>query len=242
MLRASAELDRNVTAHADDLVRRLRQLGRDELTVMYEAAEEATECLVELAKYGRNPVTEVVANAPMVGEWAHFPPGDVIDRATQSQYYYHAHAAAERIDEEHGHFHTFVRLESAEGHDVPIVHLVGVSTDASGRLLRLFTTNRWVTGESWRDADDVISLLDRFDITTEAPSRPLNRWISATLRMFRPQAIDVIRARDVAVAQFAAAHPNTDVYEDRTLQVTSETSIDFLDQIRAIESALDATP
>lgn len=229
---------------------RLRQLQRDELLGLYDAAAEAIECVAALADAGRNPVTEVLGGASVVEEWVHFPAGDVVDAASHSQYYYHAHAAAERIAGEHGHFHTFMRpqalfpeLHPARAHEAPadaVTHLVGISTDAAGQLIRLFTTNRWVTGEVWYDADAVIRMLERFAITIEQPSPGLNRWISAVIRLFRPQIVDLIRARDEAIAQWRAAHPERDVFEDRELQVTSEMPVDFLEQVRAVESALAA--
>jgi len=104
----------------------------------------------------------------------------------------------------------------------------------------LFTTNRWVTGEAWYDADAVIGMLVRFDMTVERSSPELNRWMTAVIRMFRPQIEDLIRARDARVAQFQAAHPGSDVFEDRALQATSEMPVDFLAQIRAIEAALNS--
>jgi hypothetical protein len=214
----------------------LRQLKRSELRGLYGAAAEAVECAAALAEAGTNPVTAVLGGADTVEEWAHFPAGDVVDPATRSQFYYHAHAAAERIPGEHGHFHTFVRAGSGDA----VTHLVGISTDASGHLIRLFTTNRWVTGESWHDADAVISMLERFDITTEAPSRALNRWVSAIVRLFRPQIVELIGARDRKIAQWRAAHPERDVFEDRELQVTSEMPVDFLAQLSAVEAALAA--
>ena len=57
--------------------------------------------------------------------------------------------------------------------------------------------------------------------------------------MFRPQIADLIRTRDQKIAQFKAAHPESNVFEDRRLQVISEIPVDFLNQIRAIEIALD---
>lgn len=233
----------------DRLIARLRQLPRDELRAMYDAAAEATECAVRLAQTGTNPVTEVLGGAGVVEEWQHFPPGGVSDSGTHSLFYYHAHAAEERVAGEHGHFHTFVRPREIDpalkpapqsGNAAAITHLVGISTDASGRLIRLFTTNRWVTGEVWYDAETVTGLLTRFDITVAAPSPDLNRWVSAVVHMFRPQIADLIRARDAAVADFARSHPGDDVFEDRALQVTSQRDVDFLAQIRAIEAALAA--
>ncbi|MGD0186367.1 MAG: hypothetical protein ABSC25_14115 [Roseiarcus sp.] len=238
-------------AAQDRLVARLRRLDRAEVAAMVEAAAEATQCLAALAERGVNPVTEALGGASVVQEWAHFPAGDVVDPATHSLYFYHAHVAHERMVDENGHFHTFVRakelypdLEPAApapaGPEAanPVAHLVGISTDATGRLLRLFTVNRWVTGEAWYDADAVSRMLDRFDMSVEAPSHDLNRWVTAVVRLFRPQIVDLIRARDASVAEFKAAHPDRDVYDARDFRVTSQTPVDFLQQIRAIESVL----
>ncbi len=236
----------------DRFVARLAQLGRDRLLAKYDAAAEATARLAALAEIGLNPVTAVLGGATAVDEWSHYPQSDVIDAATHSQFYYHAHAASERVDHEHGHFHTFVRATQAcpelqpanwadgtsPGDAAAVTHLVGISTDARGRVIRLFTTNRWVTGEVWYDAASVIRMLDRFDMTTEQPGYDLNRWVAAVIAMFQPQAEDLIRARDARLMQFAAENPGRDVYEDRALQVTLETPVDFLTQIGAIEAAL----
>ena len=43
-------------------------------------------------------------------------------------------------------------------------------------------------------------MLERFAITIEPPSRALNRWVSAVIRLFRPQIVDLIRARDETIA------------------------------------------
>lgn len=246
-----------VALEQDRLVDRLRQLGRDELLAMYAAAANVTEAVTALAEAGKNPVTEVLGGTDVVEEWSHFPPGDVFDASTQSQYYYHAHAAEERVANEHGHFHTFVRPQKLDpmltpvalsGNTKPddpaswVMHLVGISTDASGRLIRLFTTNRWVTDEAWYGGDGVIGMIDYFDMTGDTPSPALNRWVTGVAGMFRPQIADLVRMRDAAVARHRAAHPARDVYEDRELQVTSEMPIDFLAQVRAIEAALQLGP
>ncbi len=225
-----------------------RQLSRNELLAIHDAAAVAIECIGALAKKGRNPVTEVLAGANTVEEWARFPTGGVIDRGTHCQFYYHAHATHERAANEHGHFHTFVRAKRPAREPPSIVaasdaawisHLVGISTDASGQVNRLFTTNRWVTDEVWHAADALIGMLDQFDMTVSRPSRDLNRWITAIIRMFRPQIVELIRARDLRVTRWRAIHPDEDVLEDRDLQVTSEIAVDFLTKIRAIDAAMD---
>ena len=115
------------TATAQDrVVERLRQLPRDDLLAMYDAAAEATECAAALAQNGTNPVTEALGGATVVEEWMHFPAGDVIDPQTHSQFYYHAHAAEERVDGEHGHFHTFVRPKKIDAtlKPVPVADII----------------------------------------------------------------------------------------------------------------------
>lgn len=235
------------------LSERLKHLSREQLLTMYEAAAEATEAAANLADKGTNSVTEVLGGVERMEEWVHFPPGDVRDPRTHCQYYYHAHAASERVAGEHGHFHTFIQPkelalafapaqfdESGESQDKAdwVTHLIGISTDAGGRLIRLFTTNRWVTGEVWYEADAVIAMLERFEVTTTEPSPVLNCWITGVFGMFRPQIAELIRLRDAKIANCRAAFPGRDVLEDRDLQVLSEMPVDFLAQIRAIETAL----
>jgi hypothetical protein len=55
-------------------------------------------------------------------------------------------------------------------------------------------------GRLMGDADAAIRMLERFAITIEPPSRALNRWVSAVIRLFRPQIVDLIRARDETFA------------------------------------------
>jgi uncharacterized protein DUF6969 len=251
-LSSSSQAAPAMTGADDRLTARLTELNRDALLAMYDAAAEATARLAALAKIGLNPVTAVLGGATVVEEWMHYPQGDVIDAVRHSQFYYHAHASGERVDREHGHFHAFVRATRAcpelqpanwaegtsPGDAAAVTHLVGLSTDASGRLIRLFTTNRWVTGEVWYDAASVIRMLDQFDITAQRPCSELNRWITAVVAMFRPQIENLIWARDAKLREFAVENPGRDVYEDRALQVTSAMPVDFLTQIGAIEAAL----
>ena len=68
-----------------------------------------------------------------------------------------------------------------------VCHLVAIAVDPAGEPTRLFTTNRWVTGETWYRADDVIAMLDRFRIAAAEPSALLNRWLEALVRLFQPE-------------------------------------------------------
>ncbi len=231
---------------------KIRELPRGELEEMFEAGEEILECYRLLTKTGDNIVGEVLRGEGTFYEWNHYPKGDVYDHETHAQYFYHAHPTELRGGE-HGHFHTFLRakgmpagvrpvpyegeVEWPSGEDA-LSHLIGVSMDKRGFPIRLFTTNRWVTGETWYAAEDVIRMLERFEIDHARPSLPVNRWITAMLRLFRPQIIVLVAERDRSVDAWRAKHPDKDVFEDRDLELTSELSISVEEQIAEIRAAL----
>ncbi|PKO62288.1 MAG: hypothetical protein CVU24_04840 [Betaproteobacteria bacterium HGW-Betaproteobacteria-18] len=229
----------------------LPALSHDDLLAMRAAGAEITECYRVLAKAERNIVGEVLRGEGEFVELNHFPDDDVFDRDTQSQYYYHAHRG---LDGEHGHFHTFLRPPGMPDGMQPIEHknasepwpdgpeslshLIGISMDAYGFPIGLFTTNRWVTDEAWYAAADVTQLLERFQIDHAAPSWPVNRWISAMFVLFRPQMRQLLLQRDATVTQWATQHPGTDVFEDRALDITSWVAISVEEQISSVDALL----
>lgn len=142
----------------------LTTLSQPAMSAMRAAGEEALECQRVLAKGGLNLVGEVLKGHGTFYEYEHYPPNDVFDPETFSQYYYHAHRG---VAGEHGHFHTFLRAGGMPAGVAPvahegeepwpsgseaIAHLIGISMDAYGRAIGLFTVNRWVTGDTWYPA------------------------------------------------------------------------------------------
>ena len=118
-------------------------------------------------------------------------------------------------------------------------HLVAIAMDETGEPVRLFTTNRWVTGETWYADADVVTMLDRFVVDLARPSWPLNRWITAMFRLFRPQMIELLHARDAQVMAWRRRHRGkVHVLEDRRLEVLSAVAIDVEEQRRRIALAL----
>ena len=125
------------------------------------------------------------------------------------------------------------------GNNDKFSHLIGIGMNASGTPIRLFTTNRWVTGETWYRGEDVIAMLHRFAIDTARPSWPLNRWLTAMFRLFRPQMIGLVQARDAAIMSWRRRHRGkVHVFEDRRLEVTSTVEIDVAEQIARVMAAL----
>jgi hypothetical protein len=229
-------------------VSRLRKMAR--------AGEQVLECYRVLGKSDANVVGELLHGHDGFFEWDHYPPGDVYDADTHSQYYYHAHPPEGRTKKygaEHGHFHTFLRpkgmprrvkpapvhdFKAPEGDNDALTHFVAISMNRAGYPIRLFTTNRWVTGETWYTAESVVSILDRFEMDLAYPSWPVNIWITAMLRLFGPDIEILLAERDRAVDDWQRRHAGENVYEDRGLEITSIKEISVEDQIQRVQEAL----
>lgn len=228
----------------------LAQLSRERLASMAEAGAAIEESYRVLAKAGANIVGQCLAHQGAFYELDHYPKGDVYDPEFHAQYYYHAHRPESG---EHGHFHTFLRAQGMQSGVNPVLyrgkakrplgkdalaHFIAISMNRPGFPIALFTTNRWVTDETFYGADDVIGMIDRFKVDHTFPCLAVNRWITAMLRLFRPQIEALIRARDETIRAWSAAHPERDVYEDRELEITSIVGIDVPDQIAAVRAVL----
>lgn len=222
-------------------------VSRDLSGRMADAALEAVDCMRVLAKSGSNLVAEVLRQDEFI-EWSHYPADDVYDPDTHAQYYFHAHPPGDRQWADYGHFHTFLRSKgmppgvqpapalidppATDGDSDPICHLIAISMTREGLPERLFTTNRWVTGETWYRAADIVTMLDRFVVDLSRPSWPLNRWLTAMLVLFRPQIEQLLLERDRQIERWKLQHPEVDVFEDRDLEITSSVAISIEDQIR----------
>lgn len=232
-----------------DLSKALAELSPQELDRMAEAAETVRENLRLLKKSGHNLVGQCLAHQGTFYEEEHYPKGDVYDAESHAQYYYHAHRPESG---EHGHFHTFLRAkgmarktrpapysgdaERPSGKDA-LAHIVAISMNRPGFPIGMFTTNRWVTGETFYACDDVIAMIDRFDVEQSYPCLATNRALSALMQLFRPQVVALLKQRDVTLDAWKAQHPDRDIYEDRELEITSIVDISIERQTNELKKA-----
>ena len=234
----------------------LSNIHLDQLEAMLVAGQRISDCYRVLNKSSSNVVAEVIRNQGDFFEWDHYPKGDVYDHTSHSQYYYHAHPPESRLDaygREHGHFHTFVRpkgmpksvkpapvddFKKPDGDNDALSHLVAVSMDRAGLPIRLFTTNRWVTGETWYSSSDVEKILQNFEMDLSYPSWPVNVWMTSLLTLFRPTIQSLLVARDTRIEAWKTEHPDENVFEDRKLEVTSFVEISVGEQISSVEQAI----
>ena len=244
-LEMDAEYEPTIPVVAD-----FEMLPRDRLESMLEAGAEVLDCLRVLHKGGLNVVGECLRGQGKFLQYDHYPEGDVYDRESHSQYYYHSHPGR---DAEHGHFHTFLRPKGMPPRVAPVTytgeeewptgddalsHLVAFSMNAYGLPIALFATNRWVTNEVWYPAADVIRMLDRYEIDHAYPSWPVNRWLTAMMRLFRTEIEALLWQRDAVVGAWAEQYPDKDVFEDRALDITGFVPVNIDESMQRIEAAL----
>lgn len=235
---------------ANQLTKVLSAQTREQLEEMDTAGAAILECYRRLEKAGTNLVAQCLAHQGKFYELNHYPDGDVYDNETHSQYFYHSHRPELR---EHGHFHTFLRAKGMPKNCAPapydgkearpmgqdaIAHIVAISMTRPGFPKALFTVNRWVTGETFYSANDTLAMADRFEIDHTYPCLAVNFWITAMLRLFRPQIEALLHERDRTIAKWVKEHPDDDVFEDREFVVASIDNIDVPKQIASVKRVL----
>jgi hypothetical protein len=168
---------------------------------------------------------------------------------------------------EHGHFHLFLRAEGMPAGTLPLLlpevaianlptlpqaapqkrglrdevsHLIAITVDGEGEPTRLFTTNRWVTGETWYRAEDVIRMLDRFALDRAEPTSLVNRWLAALVRLYQPEIAMLLHRRDEVVMDPRRRRRRVDVFEDTKLEITSSLTIDLEARLATAERVVGA--
>jgi hypothetical protein len=185
---------------------------------LLEAAAQAARLQLRYARQGTSLALAAMAGARECEALRHYPRNDVVDRAAHTRFYYHAHTSRRRPADEHGHFHLFMYDARAPAR---FCHLAGLSLDARGQALRWFTTNRWVTGEHWQDADHLVRELSHFSVSTHGRMAPVALWLTAMVRLFAPQIATLVRRRDAVMARRHALQGDA-AFEDRRLDVITE--------------------
>ena len=178
----------------------------------------------------------------------HYPKGDRIDKKTGAQYFYHCHRE-DYEQEEHGHFHCFLRYKHIPKRikpmrltdwdtyiDNPMTHLIAIAMNRYGYPIRLFTVNRWVTSEVVYEAKHTPHFLNRFKMTlTDDPYwQILDQWIEGFLKIFSPQIVWLLHQRDALMAQHNAENPNENAYTNHELEELSSIPINLTEQIQWI--------
>jgi hypothetical protein len=168
------------------------------------------------------------------------------------------------VPAEGGHFHVFLRGEGIpagispmlfadavvadksrptpqsaplrRGRREEVCHLVAIAIGRGSEPRGLFTTNRWVTGETWYRADDMIRLIERIRFDAARPASLLDRWVEAIVCLFAPEIAKLLEERDKAILRWRWRRPRCNAFEDPGLEVASSCAIDLEARLAAIEA------
>lgn len=222
-------LPSKIVKYTDDSLRKtFAALPIERLEKMQKAGKKIQKWNAILARMKGNILSEIFQSGEAFFELDHYPQGDVFDSTTASHYFYHSHRG-----NEHGHFHLFLHDKEAKKDD-PFAHLIALSLDEKGVPKSVFTTNQWVTGETWQDAKTLIEKIDSFSITHAFPSWPTNRLLGAFIQLFYPQIVTALQERDKMIGE----HDTSTIFADKRLEVITEIPISIQIQINLINEVL----
>ncbi len=177
----------------------------------------------------RASVTDLVTGGQPVEPWRLYPGEEgVFDRQTRCQFYYHTHGSGH----EAGHFHT-VRLFADH-----TAHLVAISMTSAGWPTTLFTLNLWAIGDAYESAASLPRYAAGFRLREQAGPPLLVRFVNLVFSTFGPE---IARLQDEKIAALTAhrtAHPDHDVFQDRSLEILSRVEIDVRARAGGVDSAL----
>ena len=180
------------------------------------AVFELRNLLEDLERIGTNVIDMVRGGQPLV-PWRLYP-GDsgIFDRRTRYQFYYHSHG----LDTEAGHFHT-VRL-----FDDHTAHLIAISMTTDGWPQALFTLNLWAIGDAYETAEKLWRYVRDFHLAEHVGPPPLVRFVNLIFQAFGPQIEQLQEQKIETLSRYRIAHPDHDVFEDRSMEILSRVAID----------------
>ena len=202
---------------------------------LIRAAHGLSRQIELLARSGHSVMHEVLGPHAVAAPWVQYPAKMVQDPYTRADYFFHSHGPSPSHPDERGHFHVFVRgLSACQS------HLLAIAIDPYGMPIRLFTTNRWVTGENWMFAEELLTHADHYSLVAPDSSEVLNCWITHCVRLFQPQLRWLTYRRDARLHTLAAGRGVERVFEDRRVEILSECQVSVGQQVAALQAALDA--
>lgn len=175
--------------------------------------------LDELDREGTS-VVELVCGTPRPEPWTLYPSEyGVFDSTTASQFYFHAHDGR---DEERGHFHTVHLFPDRT------LHLVAISIGLDGRPRSLSTLNLWAIGDRDAPVAELKRHVIRFRVGERHGEPRVVRFVNLVFQVYRADIVRLQEEKVAALAAYRLAHPGSDPFEDRSLEVLSRLDLPAL--------------
>lgn len=227
-------------AASKDLQRRWRSLADAQLARVVADARASVAAFANAASLSGSLLQSWIRGMT-VTEFDHYPPGDVVDTRTGSQFYYHSHRDGER---EHGHLHLFwhatasgrrryLRASQAHWRRTAPTHLFAISLDARGLPVGVFTVNRWVTDGHWFDAATTLAMVDRFELGRVEGHEHSCEWLSGFVRLYRPLVGELLTRRDKRLSR---RRQREAALLDQRLEVLSHLPLDWAADLNGLEA------
>ena len=187
------------------------------------------QVIQKMGELHTNPVLNLLGENPNIIENQKYPNGYLCFGGETWRAYYHCHAATNKLMNEHGHFHIFARLEDEIHSSQAWSHVVALSMDNMGQPLSWFTVNHWVTGKTWKSANELNILLENIPIVRDQPL--VEQWLIAMLRFYRANIQELLENRDTQIDALKR-RAGKEILEDRNYYELSTRSINLLKELK----------
>jgi hypothetical protein len=192
-----------------------------------QAGDAFFQVIHEFAQNRSNPLLELFGDICSVVEKRKYPKEPLAFNGIGIKAYYHCHSMPDSTNDEHGHFHIFIRDFSHKKKTAEVwCHLVGLAMDHWGQPLRWFTVNRWVTGGSWLPAERLALGMQLLKGISNASL--IERWLYSFL-MFHFEEIErLLIDRDRAIQRLKSKRSIEDFFESRSYYELNDQPIDLI--------------
>lgn len=214
--------------------------GDLELKATLEVARAGLAAFARVTRSSGSLIRSWTRKKPVVA-YEHYPPDDVVDLRSGSQFFYHAHRSH---GSEHGHLHLFwhatasgrrryVAGRSRRWVRCEPTHLLAIGLDNRGLPVSLFTVNLWVTDGYCFDAATTLAMVDRFALDQVAGHVRSSAWLTAFVRLYRPAIAALLQQRDKRLSRY----PDRGLaLANRRLEVLSRIDVDWGADLEALEA------
>lgn len=180
---------------------------------------QINEIILSLRKEGSNIVKKIMNGRKYkYYPYTHYPvEGGIKDEVSGYQLFFHAHRP-----NEYGHFHTFATDD--EGN---LIHLLLISMDKDGIPIGLATVNRWVTGDTYVNADVLKKLAEKFFIDPSLfQDKKIIEFINLIFKLYKEEIFNLFDERDEWIRNYVNTNFR-EPFEDREFEILSYKKINL---------------
>lgn len=193
-----------------------------------DAGKQLSQVIRKMGELRTNPVLNILGNNPNIIENQKYPNDHLRFGSEKCRAYYHCHDAPNKLMNEHGHFHIFVRLNNENYNSEVWSHVVALAIDTVGQPLSWFTVNHWVTGNSWRSANELNPILDNLPIARDVTLT--EHWLMAMLKFYQVIIKGLLQERDTQINQLKMVS-DKEILNDRDYYELSRRPINILKEL-----------